>query len=569
MGTTTTVSDRTVSDDEVAGEPPEVSPEDAGPETSMGQRERDRRSRRQLLRLGSLAGAGAVVAACTPAAPGPTTTVPGGGNPGGGGTPGGGGNPGGGGPPPWAGTTGMHVARRLTWGATPALAAHIDRVGLQTWLGTQINWRAINDSHIAAMVAPWPKPTQSASVIKADGQDWRVPQEMAAHETIRRCFSQRQLHEILTDFFHDHFNIDANTSPARWHMPDYDRNVIREHALGRFRDLLPAVASHPAMLHYLDQASSRADRGRTPNENFAREVMELHTVGSGGGYDEDDIKAVAHLLSGWSVTDSTGGFVFKANRHEMGPMATRTVLGWTPGTLTGEAAGRAFLNHLAHHPATARRLCHKLAVRLIGEHIGPDDAVVNSAVSAYGASGTSIAEVVRKLVLSAEFASSAGAKVRRPQSLITQMVRALGISWKNPSKPDDFLWRNWGAAEGLGNAHHSWPAPNGYPDANGYWLSVGALVGRWNLAVWFAHDAVAGMPFDARATMDWAPNRRWGEWLDALATRITGEGWPPDQRAAILEHYGVTESTVFRGWDHWAAPQVVTVLLQTPGFQRS
>lgn len=463
----------------------------------------------------------------------------------------------------------MHAARRLTWGATPALAAHIDQRGLQPWLEDQLNWRGVDDSHIAAMVAPWPKPNQSASVIKSNGQDWLVPQEMAAHETIRRCFSNRQLHELVTDFFHDHFNVDANHTPSRWHMPDYDRTVIREHSLGRFRDLLPAVAGHPAMLHYLDQANSRADHGRTPNENFAREVMELHTVGSDGGYDQDDILAVSHLLSGWSVTDYTGGFTFRSNWHDMGPMASRTVLGWNPGNLTGEAAGRAFLNHLAHHPATARRLCHKLAVRLIGEHVGPDDAVVDRAVAAYNASGTSIVEVVRKLVLSAEFATSAGAKVRRPVSLITQMVRALGIKWQTPAEPDNFLWRNWNAAEGLGNAHHSWPAPDGYPDANGYWLSVGSLVTRWNLAVWFAHDAVDGMPFDAQATMNWAPNRRWGEWLDALATRVTGVGWPPEQRAAILAHFEVTENTVFRSWDRWAAPHVVTVLLQTPGFQRS
>lgn len=509
-----------------------------------------------------MSGVGAVLAACAPQAPGVTTTAvpPTGGSGGNGGAPK---------PPPWSGTTGMHAARRLSWGATPALAAHIDRRGLQPWLEEQLNWRAIDDSHIAAMVAPWSRPTQSAPVIKANGGDWLVPQEMAAHETIRRCFSNRQLHELLTDFFHDHFNVDANHTPSRWHMPDFDRTVIREHALGRFRDLLPAVASHPAMLHYLDQANSRADKGRTPNENFAREVMELHTVGSGGGYSEDDIKAVAHLLSGWSVTDSTSGFTFKPQWHNMGPMTGRTVLGWNPGALSGEAAGRAFLKHLAHHPATARRLCHKLAVRLIGEHVGPNTAVVNRAVSAYNASGTSITEVVRKLVLSKEFATSAGAKVRRPASLMTQMVRALGIKWQAPAKPDNFLWRNWSAAESLGNAHHSWPAPDGYPDTNGYWLSVGSLVGRWNMAVPLAHNSVDGMPFDAKATMAWAPNRRWGEWLDALAGRIAGEAWLPSQRTAILEHFGVTESTVFRSWDHWAAPHVLTVLLQTPGFQRS
>ena len=513
-------------------------------------------SRRQLLRMGSLAGAGLAAAACAPAPPAPT-------NPGTGGS----GAPAG--PPVWGGTTGSLASGRLTWGSTPALAAHIDRVGLDVWLERQLAWRNIDDSHIPAMVAPWPRPALGAAEIRQLGQEWLVAKELAAHETIRRCFSNRQLHEVVVDFFHDHFNVDVNTTPAQWHMPDYDRTVIREHALGRFADLLPAVASHPAMLHYLDQASSRADHGRTPNENFARELLELHTVGSEGGYDEDDIKAVAHLLSGWSVGDGTGGFTFRSAWHDMGPMAGRTVLGWNPGGLSGEAAGRAFLAHLARHPATARKLCHELAVRLVGEHVGPHDPLVDRAVSAYESSGTSIPAVVRALVLSAEFGESAGAKVRRPASLVTQFVRALGIEWQTPSDPDSFLWRNWNGLASLGNANHSWPAPNGYPDSNGYWLSVGALVARWNLAVWFSHGAIDGLPFDAASTMQWAPNGRWGEWLDELAMRTTGEPWPPQQRTTILEHFDVDADTEFRPWDHWAAPQVVTVLLQTPRFQRS
>ena len=525
------------------------SSEERAPDRASG------RSRRDLLRLGGIAGAGTIAAACAPAPAGPAPTTPP--------------NGGSGGPTVWSAATGLHVARRLTWGSTPGLAAHIEQRGLQAWLDTQLNPSAIDDSHLTPMLAPWSKPNQSAAQIKNGGEEWKVPQEMAAHETIRRCWSNRQLHELVSDFWFDHFNVYVNHTPARWHLPAYDRGVIRAHAFGRFSDLLPAVASHPAMLHYLDQASSRADRGRVPNENFAREVLELHTVGSDGGYDEDDIKAVAHLLSGWSVTDSLGGFTFRSSWHHMGPMAGRTVLGWNPGSLSGEAAGRAFLNHLAHHPATARRVCHKLAVRLIGEHVGRGDAIVDRAVATWQSSGTSIAAVIRTLVLSSEFAGSAGARVRRPASLLTQLVRALGIQWTTPSNPDSFLWRNWNSLSQLGNANHAWPAPNGYPDANGAWLSVGALVSRWNLPVWLVYNTVDGMPFDAAATQAWAPNRRWGEWLDALAARIAGEPWPPELRALILQEHGVTEQTTFRSWDHHYAKPVITALLQTPGFQRS
>ncbi len=195
--------------------------------------------------------------------------------------------------------------------------------------------------------------------------------------------------------------------------------------------------------------------------------------------------------------------------------------------------------------------------------------MVDSAVDAYDSSDTSIAAVVRALVLSEEFASSSGAKVRRPTSLVTQMVRSLGLTWIEPANTDGFLWANWSNLDQLGNANHSWPDPDGFPDENAAWLSVGSLVSRWNLAVWIAYGTVAGLPFDAEATMDWAPNRRWGEWLDALALAIAGEPWVPDVRDSVLAQYGVSENTVFRDWDHWAARPIVALLLQTPGFQRS
>lgn len=519
-------------------------------------------SRRNFLRFAPVAGAGVVAAACAPATAPPGDSVPAplpvGGTPG---------------LPPvpsaWANANGLHVARRLTWGSTPTLAAEIESKGLAPWLEQQLAWQSLDDSHIAPMVAPWPRPSWDAQQVK-DTESWRVPTEMAAHETIRRIFSKRQLQELVADFWHDHFNVDANISPSQYHMPHYDRMVIRPLAFGKFSALLPAVAAHPAMLHYLDQASSRADNGRTPNENYARELMELHTVGSTAGYTQEDVVAVAHLLSGWSTSSSTSGFTFKANWHDPGPMTpTRQVLRWARGGLSGEAAGRAFLNHLAHHPATARRICHKLARRLIGEHIGPTSPVVNKAVNAYLSSDTSIAEVVRALVLSSEFVNSAGAKLRRPASLVTQMARALGLQWSPPSRPDDFLWANWSRLEQMGNANHSWPSPNGYPDANGFWLSAGSLVSRWNLAVWLAYGTVAGLPFDAKATMDWAPNKKWGEWLDRMALAIAGEPWPPAVRATVLAKYGVTDQTVFRSWDHNYAKPIVTVLLQTAGFQRS
>ena len=521
-------------------------------------------SRRSLLRLAPVAAIGVAAAACAdpppataPAPPQGQPLVP---------APAPGGS---GGPSQWAGTSASHTARRLTWGMTPQLTDEIRSLGLEAWLDQQIAWRSIDDSQMAAILAPWPRPDMSA-VALADDSPWRIAQELATHETLRRCFSRRQLHELMVDFWSDHFNVHVHHGRAQLHMGTYMRDVIRAHALGRFSELLPAVGRHPAMLHYLDQAESRADRGRVPNENYARELMELHTVGSLAGYSQDDVVAVSYLLTGWTVASRTGGFTYRADRHDPGPVTpTRQVLGWSRGSLSGDAAALAFMDHLARHPSTARRVSHKLARRLVGEHIAADSPLVDRAVAAWNSSGTSIAAVLRTLVLSEEFADSAGAKVRRPQSLLTQYARALGVQWSEPANPDQLMWNVWGQLEQMGNTNHGWAAPNGYPDANAAWLSVGALVSRWNSAVYLAHGTVQGLDFDARATMEWSADGTWGGWLDALGERIAAEPWPEAVRAAVFAEWGVTEGTEFRSWDHWAAPNVVAVLLQTPVFQRS
>jgi len=243
--------------------------------------------------------------------------------------------------------------------------------------------------------------------------------------------------------------------------------------------MLVASAKSPAMLMYLDQATSRADGGRLPIENYAREVMELHTVGVGGGYDETDVKEVAYLLTGWSLTDpNTGTFTFRSSWHNMGPLATGgDVLGWRPNGLTGQAAGESLLVHLARHPKTASRLAYKLAVRFIGEHIKPTDAVVANAATAYTNNDTAITPMVRSLLTSAEFRASAGRKVRRPFEYLAACMRGAQLQF-DPAKAPNLVWAVSSTLGLLGQEPYCWPAPNGSPDANGKWLSAGAMVSR-------------------------------------------------------------------------------------------
>ena len=332
----------------------------------------------------------------------------------------------------------LHVARRLSFGPTPALLAEIRAIGTTAWIDQQLAWESIDDSAASAMVAAYPRAILTAGEISAMTEPWRTRPDMASAMITRAVWSRRQLHELLVDFWSNHLNIDINHDPSTRHKPTDDRDVIRRYSTGRFADMLVASAKSPAMLLYLDQALSRADGGRLPIENYAREMLELHTVGVDGGYDEADVKEVAYLLSGWGVTNrNEGGFTFRPAWHNMGPLATGgDVLGWRPNGLTGVAAGESLLVYLARHPKTATRLAHKLAVRFIGEHIQPGDAVVTAAAQAYSANDTAIAPMVRSLLLSSEFRASAARRIRRPIEYFAGILRGMQIQW-DPTRARD------------------------------------------------------------------------------------------------------------------------------------
>jgi uncharacterized protein (DUF1800 family) len=328
--------------------------------------------------------------------------------------------------------------------------------------------------------------------------------------------------------------------------------------------MLVASAKSPAMLRYLDQASSRADKGRLPNENYAREVMELHTVGVGGGYDEADIKEVAYLLTGWSLTDAdTGSFTFRSAWHSMGPLASGgDVLGWRPGSLTGQAAGESFLVHLARHPKTANRLAHKLAVRFIGEHVKATDAVVTTAAKAYSDNDTAIVPMVRSLLRSSEFAASAGGKARRPFEYLAACMRGAQLRF-DPAKAPDLVWAVSSSLGLLGHEPYCWPAPNGYPDSNGKWLSAGAMVSRWNMASYAGVGFWYGSPtFDITRLMGSTPPATVGQAVDRLGAAVLCTPLDSATRTAIITATGMAESAKWQTW--YNTRGLLAYILQSP-----
>ena len=477
-------------------------------------------------------------------------------------------------PKTWATPAVWHVAKRLTFGPTPSVVAQISSLGTTAWIDKQLNYTSIPDPSVAAATAFYEWSRGTAAEINARGQEWRVVVDLPLSTALRAVVSERQLFERTVGFWWDHLNVDVNSNAAQNYCPSYDTDVIRANALGKFSDLLMASAKSGAMLSYLDQASSRADGGRVPNENYARELMELHTVGVDGGYSEADVVAVSYLFSGWTLTNTWNGtFTFQPARHALGPFAqpSTSVLGWTRGQLTGIAAGESFIRHLARHRVTAQRIAHKLCIRFIGEHIGRDDSVVLNARDVYLSNDTAIAPTLRSVLTSAEFADSADKRIRRPLELLAAGIRATSDAPFNASTAEDTKWNFHGILTALNAMPHHWPTPDGYPDKDAAWVSVGSMISRWNLATFMGNGNIPGFVRDWSTIPDWAAgsptSSTVGGWLDAAAQRL---GIPLDaaSKARMLSSVGRVASTpITANGNRWVAPKLLGQLMQQPQFQ--
>lgn len=324
--------------------------------------------------------------------------------------------------------------------------------------------------------------------------------ELMQAKMIRVLYSQRQLLEVMTDFWLNHFNVDIHKNALEpYYLVEYERDVIRPHALGNFEDLLVATAQSRAMLDYLDNASSvgphsiaayRANlrggkgAGRGLNENYARELMELHTLGVNGGYTQNDVTEVAKVFTGWTIDRPLqgGGFIFDPRRHEPGP---KYVLGQKIGE-HGKNEGLEVLHMLANNPATARHISEELAMRFVSDQ--PPASLVNRMTKTYLATHGDIRQILRTMFFSPEFwaASTPNAKFKTPLEFVTSAARASGTDVKRPG----ILVAAVGK---LGMPLYGCQPPTGYSTNQDAWLSSGALVERMNFAVAFAHNRMPGV----------------------------------------------------------------------------
>ena len=468
----------------------------------------------------------------------------------------------------------LHLLRRLTFGPSPASVAEINAMGVGRWMTAQLNPATIDDHVCDGYVARYPRLAWTIQQARANLSNgaWDLMNDLGEATLLRAAWSRRQVYEVMVEFWSNHLNVTNPSSDVWDNRHDYDKNVIRRYALGRFADMLWASANHPAMMRYLNNADSVPPDF---NENYGRELLELHTVGVNAGYTEVDMRNSALTMSGFGVHDpwpsdaQTGVFEYDPTNHYVGPV---TVMGFSSPNATadgGYALGQAYISYLAHHPATARRIADKLVTRFVSDD--PRPSLSARLAATYLASGTAIVPVLQQLFASKEFAFSVGQKVRRPIEDLIASVRTLSVT-PDPGTGTSGLQALYWESSNMGQQPMAWALPNGYPDTAQDWQSTNGTLERWNI-----HVALAGQWWpvnnDPTAPMLQAPSilptslpASYGAFVDQMSQRLIYQTLPADGRAALLAFMGVAETDpvgVNDAYWGWRFPYLVSLILNS------
>jgi len=492
----------------------------------------------------------------------------------------------------------VRVLNRMTYGATEADVAAFNALGandtarLTAWVDRQLNPAGIDDSALDTRLAGAGYSTLNKSLTQlwADhvvpdppyATRMRPASEVQRGALARAVHSRRQLQEVMVGFWHNHFNVTATDFSAGPVFVHYHRDVIRANALGNFRTMLEAVAQSTAMLYYLDNASNTRSG---PNENFARELLELHTFGAENylgfvdpfqvppapedptypiGYTDVDVYETASAFTGWSVRDghwqypdeNDGTFVYRQAWHDAGP---KFVLGrFLNPEQPAMKDGRDILDRLASHPRVAKFICRKLVRRFVSDTPGQD--LVDSAAAVFRSNWQQpdqIARTLRHILLSDAFRNSWGTKVRRPFELAAAALRGLGSDWTPrvaDGKTDEFFW----LFDATGHTPYVWPAPNGYPDTGLAWSGSNSYAMTWRLLTWLSETQDNGVPLtpvlaaSRSGVSSWTANNL----VDFWCRRLLGYLPAASRRATLtqfLAQNGDPATYVITDTNSWAA----------------
>jgi uncharacterized protein (DUF1800 family) len=434
------------------------------------------------------------------------------------------------------------------------------------------------------------KPEQRETV-EAMIQPQAVLGELAEAKLLRAIYSNRQLDEVMTDFWFNHFNVFIGKGPDRYMINAYEREVIRPHALGKFKDILAATAKSPAMLFYLDNwqsvgpnselalygpqrrggrrgrfARPRPQQGKNRpsglNENYAREIMELHTLGVDGGYTQKDVTELAKVLTGWTIEKPQlgGSFKFNERAHEPG---NKYVLGRKIGE-HGEKEGEEMLDVLAHHPSTARFISRKLAMRFVSDN--PPQSLVDRMADTFLKKDGDIREVLRTMFHSTEFwaADAYRAKMKTPFEFVASAARASGADIQNALPLVGTLNR-------MGMPLYAMQPPTGYSMKAEAWVNSSALLNRMNFALQLASGKLPGTSLDPQGLIRGPAPADSQAALAALEQSILAGDVSPQTHAVMQKQLGDPQISQRRLDDTDKKPNygaIAGLIMGSPEFQR-
>lgn len=514
-----------------------------------------------------------------------------------------------------------HFLSRTSFGPQTADVERVGRAGIERYLDEQLHPEKIDDSEVDRKIASLPTLTMSAAELMEDfpphkqqtnpasrlptregnaaatpsegsasmqaespmqpamedGRPRQIILELAREQFWRAAYGQRQLQEVMVHFWMNHFNIYAAKGVDKWLLTSFEQDAIRPNALGKFDALLAATAQSPAMLFYLDNWLSvspnlasggflarpatrppAAAERRGLNENYGRELMELHTLGVDGGYTQHDVREVARCFTGWTIDRPRqgGGFIFRPRLHDDGE---KVVLGHKIKAGGGVEDGMDVLQLLAAHPSTAHFISLKLCRHFVADD--PPAAVVDRTTHTFQQTQGDMRAVLESILTSREFNSQAAfrAKVKSPFEVVASSLRTLDGETDGGAPLMMSIVR-------MGQPLFLYQAPTGFPDRASSWINSGTLLARMNFALALAANRIRGTRLNFSGA---TPADDGQAVLDELARRTLGGSVSPETRAAVLKSLDNLNGVA--GGDLRAVPKTMVVaalLLGSPEFQR-
>ncbi|MGE0129598.1 MAG: DUF1800 domain-containing protein [Blastocatellales bacterium] len=384
----------------------------------------------------------------------------------------------------------FHLLSRATYGVWPGDFDRARSMSAEAWIEEQLAPERIDDS-LCDLRARRFETLHHDPGTCYEYKKQVLREEITRHTLLRAVYSQRQLFEVMAGFWTDHLNINLEKGDSIYLKPADDRAVIRAHALGKFRDLIRASAVSPAMLVYLDGKENKKTKpGDIPNENYARELLELHTLGVSGGYTQQDVYEVARCLTGWRLRTKwrKGTVYFDPASHDDGE---KTVLGYRIAAGGGASDLDRVVEIVCNHPSTARHIAAKLSRKFVSEN--PPSALIDRVAKTFTATGGDIRAMLRDVLHSDEFKAARGAKFKRPFHFVASCLRSTGADTHAHKPLVEYLLR-------MGQAPFQHPTPDGYPDEAAPWL--GTLLWRWNFALAIAANQVPSVKVEPKRLMN-------------------------------------------------------------------